>query len=112
MFLGGRLSLGRKRPDGHLAGAQPVSSCAAVAAKVFGSYRISSAPDSGYRLAMARREALQKEIDALDLIIRSDKVGLKLNTLSSSDLALLEEQIKTRSDRLKDLRQQLDALSS
>ena len=61
---------------------------------------------------MARREALQKEIDALDLIIRSDKVGLKLNTLSSSDLALLEEQIKTRSDRLKDLRQQLDALSS
>jgi len=61
---------------------------------------------------MTRRESLEKEIEALDRIIRSDTAGLKLTTLSASDRNLLEKQIKTRTLALAVLRQQLAVLSN
>ncbi len=61
---------------------------------------------------MTQREALEKEIDVLGLIIESNRAALKLQTVGASDRTLLEMQIKTRGDRLKDLKQQLDDLSS
>jgi len=61
---------------------------------------------------VTQREALEKEIDVLGLIIESNRAALKLQTVGASDRTLLEMQIKTRGDRLKDLKQQLDDLSS
>ncbi len=59
-----------------------------------------------------QREALEKEIAALGFIIESNRASLKLQTVSASDRTLIEMQIKTRGERLKDLKQQLDALSN
>ncbi|MEI7876192.1 MAG: hypothetical protein WCK95_29045 [Alphaproteobacteria bacterium] len=57
---------------------------------------------------MITQEALEKEIDALSFIIKSNRASLKLQTISTSDRTLIEMQIKTRSGRLKVLKQQLD----
>ncbi|MDP2368150.1 hypothetical protein [Rhodoferax sp.] len=60
---------------------------------------------------MTKRETLEKEIDALDRMIRSNKASLRLKTLSASDRTLLEMQIKTRGRAVTALRQQLEDLS-
>ena len=61
---------------------------------------------------MVDREAVEKEIDWLVRIIRSDEDSLKLKTLPPLSRTLIETQIKTRSLRLKGLREQVADLSS
>ena len=56
---------------------------------------------------MATSEELQKEIDWLFQIIRTNEASLKLKTLSAVERTLLESQIKTRGLTLAGLRQQL-----
>jgi len=60
---------------------------------------------------MTPREVLQKEIDWLVQIIRTNEASLKLKTISALDRTLLEMQIKTRGHTLTGLRQQLADLS-
>jgi len=60
---------------------------------------------------MATSEELQKEIDWLFQIIRTNEASLKLKTLSALERTLLEAQIKTRGLTLAGLRQKLADLS-
>ena len=60
---------------------------------------------------MPSREELQKEIDWLVQIIRTNEASLKLKTLSALERTLLEAQIKTRGLTLAGLRQKLADLS-
>ena len=60
---------------------------------------------------MPSREELQKEIDWLFQIIRTNEASLKLKTLSAVERTLLESQIKTRGLTLAGLRQKLADLS-
>jgi hypothetical protein len=59
---------------------------------------------------LTEREKLEKEIVAQVRIIASNRTGLELTTLSSTDRRYLEQQIEVRSARLQALRKQLAAL--